>query len=492
MRYDAAIIGAGTNGLAAAATLARAGLNAVVLERAAFCGGRAVTREFHPGFRASPFVDELAPIPAEIMRDLDLARHGAIFAPSTSSLAIWPDRRNEVLRWTGCAAFNGVLAAAQKRAREVLAKASSDAAVVPARRWFSPAPMPSPWPGEDCRCFLSAGLLEDAGGDEDTRAHLLATALSGRSADPFTPGSALYLHLLARQSGGMPMGGLATLSGALEAVARSAGAEILFGLEVADIALRGDRAVALHLADGTEIEARAIISTLDQRRTFFSLFAWRDLPQTVERRVSRFRYAAGQARLLLALDAPPECDADFARGPIHIAPDIERFAQAHDAWHNGIVPEHLPLTLRLVSAVDPGLAPAGKAVLTATIGCIPHRRFDGAWTNEKRVALREQTVRQIDTVLPGVSKSILGSALILPPDIEQQLGITEGDLDGGEIAPDQMFAERGFAEHPGGRTPIRGLYLGGMSSPAGPLGTCAAGVAAARAVIADLSIRRFL
>ena len=482
MRYDAAIIGAGVNGLAAAATLARAGLKVIVLERATICGGRAATREFHPGFRASPFVDELAPIPAEIFRDLDLARHGAIFVPTPSSLALWPDRQHEVLHWAGGEAFGRLLAAARMRADEVQERAFADAARKPDHRWFRAPPKPVAWPGEDWSKTSLANVLNERFSGEDARAHVLAAALSGRAADPLATGSAL--HLLAGQGGGATMAGLVTAGRALEAAARSAGAEISPGLEVADIRLNGNRAVGVHLADGTQIEARAIVSTLDLRRTFFSLFAWKDLPRAVEQRVSRYRYAAGRARLLLALDAPPPLDADFRQGPIYIAPNAEAFAQAHDAWRNGVVPDEPPLTLRLVSAFDPRLAPVGKAVLTATLDCIPHKLFDGAWTNEKRVALRDRTLARIEAALPGVTANVIGSELIGPPDIEEQLGITDGDLDGGEIAPDQMFGFRGFEDRPGGRTPISGLYLG-STSPS--FATCAAGVTAARAVMADLA-----
>jgi phytoene dehydrogenase-like protein len=195
--------------------------------------------------------------------------------------------------------------------------------------------------------------------------------------------------------------------------------------------------------------------------------------------------------LLLALDAPPALGADFAQGPIHVAPNTDTFVKAHAAWRTASLPERLPLTLRLVSAADPRLAPQGRAVMTATVGCIPHQLFDSAWTNEKRGTLRKRILAAIEEVLPGTATRILGAELILPPELEDALGVTAGDLDGGEIAPDQTFGWRGFAGCPGGRTPIRGLYLGGRSSPAGPLGTCAAGIVAARAVMADLRGGRF-
>ena len=488
MRYDAAIIGAGTNGLAAAATLAGAGLKTIVIERALTCGGRAATREFHPGFRASPWCDEIAPIPPGIFRALDLARHGAIFVPTPSSLALWPDRRSEVLNWARGEPWQRLDAETCRRAGELRTRAFAD--TQPARRWWQPASEPSPWPAQDWSRVSLSGLLGEMFSGSDARAHAMAAALGGRAADPLLGGTAL--HLLAPTAGGTFAGGLATLAGALTACARAAGAGISLGLEAADIRLTGQRATGVRLADGTEIAARAIISTLDLRRTFFSLFAWKDLsPKTIQR-VSAYRHAPGTARLLLALDAPPVIDANFIEGPIHIEPGEESSVNAHTAWRSGILPARLPMTLRVVSAADPRLAPTSKAVMTATIGCIPPQLFDGAWTNEKRNAFYKRVLDTIERVLPGTAAHVLGSELILPPDIEDALGVTEGDLDGGEIAPDQMFDLRGFADYPGGRTPIGGLYLGGRSSPAGPLGTCAGGVAAARAVMTDLAASRFL
>jgi phytoene dehydrogenase-like protein len=489
VRYDTAIIGAGTNGLAAAAVLAGAGLKTIAIERARSCGGRAATREFHPGFFVSPFCDELAPMPAEIFRALDLARHGAIFVPAPSSLALWPDRKHEVLNWAPDESWKRCFAEARRRTDAVRARAFADALSQPRKNWWRKAPDPARWPAAEWSDLSLTDLLNESFADDGARAHAMAVALSGRSADPEATGSAL--HLLTPGNGsGIVMGGLATLANALTASARAAGAEISLGLEAADIRLDGSRATGIRLADGTMIEARTVISTLDLRRTFFSLFAWKDLPKEAVERVSPCRIAGGTARLLLALDAPPPLDADFVQGQIHVAPDADIFVRAHAAWRSASLPERFPLTLRLVSAADPRLAPQGRAMMTATADCIPYKLFDGAWTNEKRGALRKRILAAIEEVLPGIAARVLGTDLIVPPDIEDALGVTAGDLDGGEIAPDQMFEWRGFAGCPGGRTPVRGLYLGGRSSPAGPLGTCAAGVVAARAVMADLRARR--
>jgi len=478
LRYDACVIGAGADGLAAAATLAKAGLKTIVVERGERPGGRLVLREFHPGFHASPFCDVLAPIPAEIFWSLDLARKGVVPSSASTSLAMWPDR-SHVLRWPS--PEQSLLRQAARLAEETRLRAGRDAESIPRRPLFAPAPAPAPWPGDD---WLTAALTDKVArevGDPDAAAHVMALALQGRAADPFLRGSAL--HLLAHGGSGLVTRGLA---GALADAAREAGAEIVCNAEAIDIRQARDRVCAIGLADGSQIETRAALSTLDLKRTFLSLFHWDALPKPVARRVAAFRMAGSTARLLLALDRLPGLDAASMRAPIHVAPDPAVMAEATAAWRSGVVPQHPPLSFRIVSASDPGLAPASHAVMTATLGCIPFRLFDGAWTREKRDLLRDRALAAIESVLPGTMARIVAAELIVPPDIEEALGATDGDLWGGEIAADQMFGFRPGFDIAAPRTPLAGLYLAGPSSPAGPLATCGAGTIAARAMIADL------
>ena len=175
------------------------------------------------------------------------------------------------------------------------------------------------------------------------------------------------------------------------------------------------------------------------------------------------------------------------RGPIAVAPSAQAFGRAYASWRSGVLPEEPPLTLRFVSRVDPSLAPEGKATLTATIGCIPHRFFDGPWTNARRDQLRGRVLNAVESVLPGTTDRILDLKLIVPTDIEAAIGRTDGDLAGGEIAPDQMFGmrpwgARGF-EAP--RTPLGGFFIAGPSTATGVLASCASGAAAAEALLID-------
>jgi len=446
LRYDVCIIGAGPDGLASAARLAARGLKVLLVERAASPGGPLVTREFAPGFFASPFADEVPAIPPPIFRDLDLARRGAILA----------------MREVVSSSANSVRAA-------VIARVLADAArpVQSVFSFFRAKPEP-PFPGEE----LSVHALAD----RDESAPLLTLC------DPHLPGSALAL--LEGAPGGMPRGGLGALGKALSEAALAAGAELSLGLEATDIRRRNGRVVAVGLADGREIETRAVISTLDLRRTFLSLFAWNDLPKLLVERVRAFRPAPGMARLLVALSAFPE-GADLHR-PMHLPADSER---AYLSWKSGVVPERPPAEVRLISALDPAMAPDGAAVATVTLGGIPFRPFDGPWTHEKRSRLETSALALLDEALPGAAAKAVASELIVPPDVESLLGLTEGDLKGGELSAAQMLGFRPFADCRGTRTPVPELYLAGPSSALGPLATCASGWAAAEAVLADLKVR---
>jgi phytoene dehydrogenase-like protein len=469
--------------LAAAATLAGRGLKVAVVERDSRPGGRCATREFHPGFRASPYVDELPPIPADIFWSLDLARRGALLTPASSSLARWPEKQNPLQPSTG-----RVEALRRAIAERVLA----DARESPKRSLFSsPAPY-APWPGEELAARTLLEVLDELSTDFTDRALLLASVLDSRVCDPSLAGSAL--QLLSGARGGMAAGGLGRLGDALRMAAGEAGAEITCGLEATDVKRQGRRVSGVGLADGSEIAARAVISTLDLKRTFLSLFSWSELPRALVDRVGAFRPAPGTARLLVALEAPPDPPAGVEacawRGPIHVAPDAAALDDAYRAWRQSAVPERPPAMLRLVTAVDPSLAPDGGATLTVTLGAIPHTPFDGAWTREKRDKLRDTALAAVETVWPGTTKRVLGSELIVPPDLEHMLGVSGGDLSGGEPTADQMLGLRPFADCHGTRTPVEGLYLAGPSSTLGPLATCAAGVAAAHAVMADFAAGR--
>jgi len=436
VRYDAAIIGAGANGLTAAAILARAGLTTLVVERADHAGGRLVTDSFHPGFAASAFAERVPEIPAEI---LSLGIDAKLQVESLP----------EDLRLRRDAALAQIFAEAREPCRrDPLSRL---------RRMLWPAP-PIVWPGRD----LATRALTDW-------PHLSAWALLGRATDPALAGSALALLALA---GAEPVrGGLGALAGAFAAIAQ--GAELRLGLEAGEVTVHRGRVAGLHLSDGSGVQADAVISTLDLKRSTLSLFPWAVLPPSMTRAAGNFRMGGGTARLLLALKGASPCAT-----PLLLPADSE----ARSAFRHGAMPAASQMLIDPVSVRDPSLAPDGGSTLAVTLSCIPLRLFDGAWTQACRLRLAASALKRIEAVLPGTLAAVIGLRLIAPPDIEDRLGASAGDLDGGQLAPDQMLGFR-----PGARTCLPGFYLGGSSSAAGPLGTGAAGFAAATALLADRS-----
>jgi len=441
VRYDVAIIGAGADGLAAAALLARAGLRVTLLERAPQAGGRCVTSEFATGFRASPYADSVASPPAGLLSLLGLSGLIEDFAPVGADIA---RRRGRTLARVLEEALEPAPRGAWRRLKTTLL-----------------ADGERPWPGADWADQSIAGLRAHAG-QNDWR-----NALIGRAADPELAGSALTLF--AAPQSRARRGGLGTLGAALQAAALRAGAELRLEAEAAELILARGRVCGVLLGDGARVEAAAVISTLDLKRTLLGLFRWSDLPPGLLREAGAWRMATGRARLLLALEAPPSFTRPF------FVPGGE---EARSQFRHNVPPLLPPMLVDPVSLRDPSLAPHGGAVVTLTLSCIPAKPFDGDWTQEKREALLERALARLQPLnLPR----LVAAATILPPDMEEALGLSWGDLDGGELTPDQMLGFR-----PGARSLVPGLYLAGPSSAAGPLGLSMAGLTAALALVTDL------
>jgi phytoene dehydrogenase-like protein len=506
---DAAVIGAGPEGLVAAIVLARAGLSVVVVEKSAAAGGRATTTEFHPGFHASPFCDELPAIPRRLFRVLDLARQGVVLAPAPASACISGDGTSllfadeaRAARAAPSAARAGSLALIKDVAAARNAIAQRAFQLTPMQdgdfHFFKTVPRPEPWPRGD---WMDMSLAEYLGGrisDPLLRLHFAADAVAGRAVSPFLAGTAIHLVGPGVGRSGQPAGGLGTLGLALSRLAERAGVTLRLEAEVTAIHLEEGRAVGLAVrGDEEELKARTVISALDLKRTLLNLAPWGALPDETSRRIAQFRLRGQTARILFALDAPPELAfaheaADAAMGPIHVAESLEALSLAHESWRAGVIPEAPLVTLRVPSLLDPRLAPFGKAAMTATISAVPEKLFDGVWTEAKRERLAALALAAAERVSPGIGNRVLALRIVLARDIEEELGLTAGDLDGGELAPDQALDLRPFggSEWIDGRTPIANLYLAGPSAGPSPILLGASGERAARALLSDLKLGR--
>src|SRR5258705_1196452 len=448
-RFDAAIIGGGPEGLIAAIILARASLRVIVVEKQNAPGGRATTREFHPGFRASPYTDELPAMPSRLYRSLDLARHGAILVPAPASVLVCDSGTSLIFadaarsgRSVPAAARAGFLALrgeVEALRRTIEMRFASPAALRP-RRWFAwrRQPRSAPWPIESwARASLSDALARRSP-DALLGLHLAPDAASGRAVSPYLAGTALNALAPGVGLSGRTAGGLGRLGRALADAATEAGVVIRCDAEVSDIRVKHGRAVAL-VVGREEIEARVFLSTLDVKRTLLSLIAWSELPASIVKRVGHFRMAGQAARVLFALDAPPDFalsreTPDAAAGPIHVVGSMKALTQAHEQWRAGRLADEPLVTLRLPAFADPRLAPIGKAVMTATISAVPSR-MSGGLEEPRREQLAAIALAAAERALPCVASLALAQHGIVGAHVQQALGATGGGLDGGGNAP---------------------------------------------------------
>ncbi|HSA55224.1 MAG TPA: NAD(P)/FAD-dependent oxidoreductase [Gemmatimonadaceae bacterium] len=516
---DVIVIGAGANGLAAAAWLARRGRRVVVLERREAIGGMLATEEFHPGFRANACRDDVGWISPDVLQLLQgtgpppapapggllvAGADGAAFPlpgnPAEATRALREVSAVDAARWEGfcghVARVAGFLEAAYAlRAPRVQSRAPADlfALVSLGRRLrglgrremmevLRAVPMPV------------ADLLDEWFESSTLRGALATIGVRDVLHGPLSGGTALvfYHHhvgLPLGQVGGRRTvpGGNGALPEALAAAARRAGAEIRLGQAVGELLISEGRIAGARLDSGDELWARTVISSADPRRTFALVDpSWFD-PALLDA-VDHVRMRGATARVHFALDGLPrfgsgqrEWPAEWLRGAILLAPDLPGVERAYDAAKYGQVPEHPALTAVLPTLLDPSLAPAGCHVLSVSVHHVPYARRDG-WTDGARDALGSLVQQRLEAIAPDLAARIAARRVLTPADLETRFGVTEGSLTHGELALDQILFMRPVPACARYETPLPGLWLCGAGThPANGAG--ASGALAARELL---------
>lgn len=513
MGFDAVIVGGGHNGLVAGAYLARAGLRVAVLERRHIVGGACVTEEIHPGFRVSTLAYTSGLLRPEIAEDLKLRSFGLEEQVYDPSLFLpFPDGRHILYRHD--AAWNE---------KEVAKFSSADAGALARyeRFWaefaefIEPTLLAPPVPLGDLASFLStpeaedflrrtmlmsiADVLDDFFESEEVKVSLATGAVAGTMAGPRTPGTAFVLghHTLGVVNGvrgawGWPRGGMGAITEALARSARHFGAEVRTGAEVSHILVQDGRAKGVALADGTRIEAKAVLSNADPKRTFLRLVAEGSLPEDFLRAVARIKMESSSFKLNLALRELPDFRAvpGTGVGPHHraivdIAPSLDYLERAYDDAKHGWPSREPFLELVMQSANDPTVAPPGMHTLTVSAKFAPFDLASGRSWDEEGPGFAERVIDVLEAYAPNIRKAIVAAHSVSPLDMEREYGLTRGDVFHGAILPYQMFSFRpvpGWSQY---RTPVRGLYLcsAGTHPGGGVIG--APGHNAAQAVLED-------
>jgi phytoene dehydrogenase-like protein len=503
-RWDAIVIGAGHNGLVCAAYLARAGRRVLVLERREAIGGAALTEEVFPGFRFSVFSYVVSLLRPEIIRELDLARHGLQVLPLESTftplpdgnyLAQWSDldrNRREIARHSPRDAeaydeFGRLMHLMARAVKPLLAMAPPDPASWRPRDLLGLARLARHLRGlgREQLCALhrlltmsAADWLDEWFECEPLKATKSASGIIGTLAGPRSPGTAYVLlhHYMGELDGefrawGFARGGNGSVSGAIAAAARAAGAEIRTGAPVARVLIERGRAAGVALESGEEIRARRVVSNADPRRTLLSLVGEAHLPPEFAAAIGRYRYRGSSGKVNLALAELPDFTAlpgagPHLRGAISVSPSVDYLERAFDEAKYGEFSRRPYLDVVIPTLLDPQMAPPGRHVMSVFVQYAPYR-LNGGWTDARREAFGDAVVDTLAEYAPNLKRAILHRQVITPADIERTLGLTEGNIFQGELSLAQMFFSRPAAACPAYRTPLADLWLCGAGTHPG-------------------------
>ncbi|WP_455372524.1 phytoene desaturase family protein [Limibacillus halophilus] len=522
--YDVIVVGAGHNGLTAAAYLARAGLSVMVLERREVIGGAAVSEEKYEGFLYSSCSYVCSLLRAEIMRDLDLPRFGLKIIPYNNSTVL-----NEEGDYIGFYADHDKTRESIRRhsIRDAEAYEEFSRDIYRQCRMIRPLlletpPDPTSFKPRDIQGLMKLGKAFAQLGEDGIyqamqfwtsscgdfldryfespllKAALAGNAIIGTALGPYSPGSAYVLlhHVMGELDGhvgawGFAVGGMGAVSKSLAGAAQHYGAEIRTEAEVAEVLIEGESVAGVVLASGEEVRAKKVVSNLDFRRTFLKLVPRDALESDFVEQVENFKIRGSSGKLNIALDRLPDFPAIkdepmLRRGGIMIGGDMEYMERGYDDWKRGTWSQEPFLDIVLPSTLDPTMAPPGQHYMSVFVQYVPPFLADGPWTPEKRDAFGEAVLKKIEQHSPGFRDSILDCWVRSPWDLENEVGLTEGNIFQGELTLDQLLVNRpipGYAQY---RGPIKGLYMSGSSNHPGGGVMGAPGANAARELLYDL------
>jgi len=501
--HDVIVIGAGHNGLACAAYLAKSGLDVLVLERRSVLGGAAATEDMWDGYRISSASYVVSLMPDRIVDELQLRRHGYEVSiitpdyfvpfPDGTSLTLWGDVERDAKSISALSphdaeAYVGFDAYFERVAglmKDLLFVVPPNLRLREVANWIRTGTRFRGWTGRDVhelvRLFTlsAADFLDEWFEDERVKGAMATQAIIGAWCGPMTPGSAYVLmhHWIGEVDGhfgawGWVKDGMGGVSAAMASAAREAGATIRTNADVARIAITSEgRAVGVELDDGSLVRARRVVSNAHPKTTYLDLVGRERLPDEVVRDVERFRTRSGSVKVNVALSELPafpawDQDGDVHKGLMAVSPSMRYLERAFDDAKYGKPSQHPYVEVMFPTAHQPqGLAPPGKHVMMAFTQYLP---YDAPNTARTRDAWSAKVIGALAEYAPELPGAVEHVEVLTPKDLEQRFGLLGGNIMQGELTPDQMFSFRPIPFYGDHRTPIEGLYLcGGGTHPGG-------------------------
>jgi phytoene dehydrogenase-like protein len=524
--YDVVIIGGGHNGLTCAAYLARTGLDVLVLEKNATVGGAAQTQEFHPGFRNSLAAYTVSLLHPKVIADLELARHGlrVIERPAAN---FWPiDAKRGLLMGYGLPARQQAIAAlspkdanalpaydaALERAASVLrdlvlkTPPNAGGGWLEALRGGTMARRLTGMTIDDQRFLLelftasAADMLGRWFEHETVQGAFAFDGIVGAYASPYMPGTAYVLlhHCFGEVNGkpgvwGHAVGGMGAISNAMANSARAHGVEIVTQCPVTKVVASGNRATGVRLADGTTISARIVAANIGPKLLFRDLVPHNAVAPELRASFTNIKTGSGTFRMNVALSELPDftCRPGREQAAHHgsgivVGPTLDYLDRAYmDARQYGWA-KHPVVELLIPSTIDDSLAPAGQHVASLFVQHVaPHLPEGRSW-HDAKAEFADLVIDTVTAHAPNFKASVIARQVLSPLDLEERLGLLDGDIFHGQLTLGQLFSARPVLGHAAYRMPLAGLYLCGAGAHPGGGVTGVPGHNCAREIIRDM------
>ncbi len=504
-KYDVIVIGGGHNGLTNAAYLARAGKKVLVLERRHVLGGAAVTEEVFPGFKFSVCSYVVSLLRPEIIRDLDLPRHGLEILPLDGTFTPMPNgdylwrvndhgkTRREIARHSRLDAeaydeFGKAMQAMCRFVKPILSMVPPEPTTLNPRelmkllfigKRFQGLASEDKYNQVQLMTMSAVDFLDQWFETDVLKATMSASGIIGTFLGVRSPGTAYVLlhHYMgeidgAFRSWGFARGGTGAISNAIADAAREAGAEIRTQAPIAKITVKSGRAQGVVLANGDEIQGDVISSSVDPRNTFLRFIEEGQLPDEFLEDVRRYKFRGSSGKVNIALDTLPDFKClpgmgAHLRGAISISPSVEYMERAYDDAKYGNFSRRPYIDMVIPSLTDPSVAPPGKHVMSCFVQYAPYKLRPGLNWDDQREAFGNTVIDTISEYAPNLKNIILNKQVLTPLDLEREFGLSEGNIFQGELSLEQLFFLRPVPGYAQFRTPIKNLYMCGSATHPG-------------------------
>jgi phytoene dehydrogenase-like protein len=523
-KYDAIVIGAGHNGLTNGAYLAKAGMNVLMVEKNPYIGGATLSSEIHKGWIYSNCSYVCSLLRPEVYRSLNLAKYGLQVVPYGGSVTIAENgdyighyvdhdvSRREMQRHShrdadAAVRFDRDIMRQARFIRQFLLRTAPDPASFKPRDLMEMLHLgKQAWKlGEDViydmMRFYTMSIteyLDEYFENPLIKASLSGSGIIGSAMGVMSPGTAYILlhHAMGDVDGsvgawGFARGGMGAISKAMADCFEEYGGETITGSGVKQIIVKNGKVTGVALENGNEYHADVVVSNMTFPRTFLECMDEKDLEPSFVKKVKNFKIRGSSGKLNIALDGLPQFtalkgNAELARGDMHLIDSTERLERAYDDWKNGTWSKDPYIDMLIPTLTDPTMAPPGKHFMSVFVQYVPPKVNGKDWTDEQVKQFGDTVINQIEDYAPGFKDLILHAEVRTPRELENEVGLTEGNIFQGELTMDQLMFNRpipGFAQY---RGPAKGLYMCGSSNHPGGGVMAAPGANAAREILRDL------